>query len=175
MDRKYYCKRLKPSLFLSLESVIIIIGFFLITAGAAYAHEDHGANVKKTFSKHFQQTLFDITEHAAFSVEVLLDDKESKIGKDVVGIVIHDDSDSDVKGATIRIALKDLETGDIATGPLVITDKNNGLYIVSGLNWPRERRWELDVTVKKGEVEDGVKFILPDALKTLYPKGRYSP
>jgi len=139
------------------------------------AHEDQVSGEKITFTKHFQETLFDITEHAAFSVEILLNDKEYKIGKGVVGMVIHDDKDSDVKGAGITIVHKNLDTGESAPENIIITDKNNGLYIVSGLNLEREGRWELDITVKKGNVGDSVKFMLPDALKKLYPKGKYSP
>ncbi len=153
--------------------VVLVLG--LIDAVPLGAHEDQVPGGKITFTKHFQETLFDITEHAAFSVEVLLNDKEYKIGKGVVGIVIHDDKDSDVKGAGITIVLKNLDTGENVPETITITDKNNGLYIVSGLNLERAGRWELDITVKKGNVGDSVKFILPDALKKLYPKGRYTP
>ena len=77
--------------------VVLVLG--LMNAVPLCAHEDQVSGEKVTFTKHFQETLFDITEHAAFSVEVLLNDKEYKIGKGVVGMVIHDDKDSDVKGA----------------------------------------------------------------------------
>jgi hypothetical protein len=60
-------------------------------------------------------------------------------------------------------------------GTLAVTDKGNGLYIVSGLNLQRDGRWELAITIKKDGVEDRVKFVLPDALKERVPKGRYSP
>ena len=147
--------------------------FGLLTVG--HAHEGHIQGNKKIFTKHFQNTLFDITEHGAYSVEILLDDKEYKIGKDVVGIVVHDEKDSDVIGAKITIVHKNLATGELVPGTLTITDKENGLYIVSGLNLQRDGRWELAVTVKKGDVEDSVKFLFPDVLKERHPKGQYSP
>lgn|SRR5208282_722093 len=154
---------------------LVVLVLCLMNAVPLCAHEDQVSGEKITFTKHFQETLFDITEHAAFSVEILLNDKEYKIGKGVVGMVIHDDKDSDVKGAGITIVHKNLDTGESAPENIIITDKNNGLYIVSGLNLEREGRWELDITVKKGNVGDSVKFMLPDALKKLYPKGKYSP
>ena len=154
---------------------IVLLVWSLIDAAPLGAYEDQVPGGKKTFTKHFQETLFDITEHAAFSVEILLDDKEYKIGKGVVGIVIHDDKDSDVKGAGITIAHKNLDTGESLPETISITDKDNGLYIVSGLNLEREGRWELGITVMKGNVVDNVKFILPDALKKRYPKGKYTP
>ncbi len=64
---------------------------------------------------------------------------------------------------------------NLCPAPLTITDKENGLYIVSGLNLQRDGRWELSVTVRKGDVEDSVKFLFPDVLKERHPKGRYSP
>ena len=130
---------------------------------------------KPLFTKHFQNTLFDITEHVRYSVEILPDDKEYKIGKNVIGIVIHNSHDQDVIGAEITFVLKDLATGKNFPIAPVTKDRGNGLYIVSGLDLLKEGKWELGITVKKGGVEDSVKFILPNALKAHLPKGRYSP
>ncbi len=152
---------------------VLVAGLFAVLA--ANAHEGHGSGEKKIFTKHFQETLFDITPHAAFSVEVILNNKEYTIGQNVIGIVVHNAEDEDVVGAKITVGLKNIETGALEGGPLSITDKHNGLYIVSGLDLKREGRWELSVTVNKGDTEEGVKFVLPDALKKPYPKGRYSP
>jgi hypothetical protein len=154
-------------------SAVMVAG--LLVVPAANAHEGHGAGGKKLFTKHFQETLFDITPHAAYSVEVILNNDEYKIGEGVIGIVVHNAKDEDVVGAKIDVKLKNLETGALAGGPINIVDKHNGLYIVSGLGLKREGRWELSVMIKKDDTEDGVKFILPDALKKPYPKGRYSP
>ena len=155
--------------------VIVALTLPLLAAGASDAHEDHDVATKSIFTKHFQETLFDITDHASYSVEVLLDDKEYKIGKNVIGIVVHDARDHDVKGASLAIVLKNLATGENAPGAPVVMDKGNGLYIVSNLNLKREGRWELGITVGKNGAVDHVKFILPDALEHLLPKGRYSP
>ena len=155
--------------------IIAVLMVSLLVPGPSIAHEDQGRKEKSLFTKHFQETLFDITGHAAYSIEVLLDDKEYDIGKNVIGIVLHDAHDADVKGAELIIVHKDLATGETAPEALKVTDKGNGLYIVSGLNLLRDGRWELSITAKKDGVEDGVKFVLPDALKDRAPKGRYSP
>ena len=151
----------------------VALAFSLFVTGPAGAHEDHGG--KKLFTKHFDGTLFDITGRASYSVEVLLDEKEYKIGKDVIGIVVHDAHDEDVKGAELMIVHRDLSSGKKAPGTLTVVDKGNGLYTVSGLNLQRDGRWELAITVKKDGIEDRAKFVLPDALKDRVPKGRYSP
>src|SRR5574340_1013166 len=98
-------------------SLILVLG--LHTAGLA--HEGHDPDKKKIFTKHFQNTLFDIAEHGAYSVEVLLDDSEYKIGKGVVGIVVHGEKDNDVAGAKLTIVHKNLDTGEAATESLKIT------------------------------------------------------
>jgi hypothetical protein len=134
-----------------------------------------GQGEKKIFTKHFQETLFDITRKASFSIEILLDDKEYDIGKNVIGIVVHDSDDKDVKGVDLTFSYKNLETGEKAPDKPVIDDKGNGLYIISGLDLEKEGRWELGISLKKDDVEDRVSFILPDALKKRHPKGRYSP
>jgi hypothetical protein len=130
---------------------------------------------KPLFTKHFKSTLFAITEHALYSVEILLDDNEYTIGKNVVGMVIHNAKDEDVNGAEITFVVKDLASGKNSPVTPKVTDKGNGLYIVSGLDLRKEGKWELTIIVKQGRIEDRVKFILPDALKARVPKGRYSP
>lgn len=153
----------------------LVLAFWLLVPICAGADDNAGPGGKKLFTKHFQESLFDITEHAMFSVEVILDEKEYKIGKDVIGIVLHDDHDKDVRGATLMIISKDLQTGEQAAGPSAITDKGNGLYIVSGVDLKRKGTWELLITVKKDKAEDHVRFVFPSVLKERYPKGRYSP
>ncbi|UCE79146.1 MAG: hypothetical protein JSV13_00460 [Nitrospiraceae bacterium] len=103
------------------------------------------------------------------------DDKEYDIGKNVIGIVIHNADDKDVKGIDLTFSYKNLETGENAPDTPGIDDKGNGLYSISGLDLQKEGRWELAISQKKDDVEDGVSFILPDALKNRHPKGRYSP
>jgi hypothetical protein len=154
------------------------LAFLLCAAGPAVAtHQGHGAPAteKELFTKHFQQTLFDITAHADYSVEVLLNDREYPIGKDVTGIIIHNLHDEDVRGADLTIVQKDLATGENVPLKLAVTDKHNGLYIVSGLDLKRKGKWELLITVNKDGVQDSVTFVFPDVLKQFYPKGRYSP
>ncbi len=155
---------------------LVIVLTLLASNPSSATHKGESAGGGKTlFTKHFQNTLFDITEHAAYSVEILLDDKEYKIGKNVVGIVIHNANDEDVSSAKLAFILKDLIAGKNSPVTAVVTDKGNGLYIVSGLDIKKEGKWELEITVQKDRVEDRVKFFLPDALKTRMPKGRYSP
>jgi hypothetical protein len=157
---------------LGLTSAVLVFGLLVSLPVEASGKDTSDKNI---FTKHFNETLFDITENANFSVEILLDDKEYDIGKDVTGIVIHGKGDKDVAGAELKIAYKNLKTAKTTPAEIKITDRGNGLYIVSGLDLERDGRWELLITVKKGSLEDSVGFVFPDALKKRYPKGRYSP
>jgi len=155
---------------------LLMVSLLFVGNAASAASEGGSAGGGKTiFTKHFHNTLFDITEHAAYSVEILLDDQEYKIGKNVTGVVIHNAHDEDVIGAEVTFVLKDLIAGKNSPLTTVVTDKGNGLYTVSGLDLQKQGRWELAITIKKGPIEDLVKFVLPDALKARVTKGRYSP
>jgi len=143
--------------------------------GASQKDQLQISGEKRLFTKHFENTIFDITEHAEYSVEVLLDDKEyKKLGKNVIGVVIHNAHDEDVAGASLTIGLKSLD-GNETEQPYRVTDKGEGLYTVSGLDLERPGRWELTIGVKKNGIEDRVRFTLPDAIRNRVPKGRYSP
>lgn len=155
--------------------ISLAVVLFVFASGPAGSREGHDLAEKVLFTKHFKESLFDVTEHAAYSLEVLLDDSEYKIGKDVIGIVVHDKRDEDVIGAELTIVQKDLATHETAPVKLTVTDKKNGLYIVSGLDLKKDGKWELLITVRKAGVEDRVKFIFPDVLKERPAKGRYSP
>jgi hypothetical protein len=153
----------------------LAVVLFVFTLGPADSHENQKPAEKVLFTKHFRESLFDVTGHALYSLEVLPDDKEYKIGKDVIGIIVHNQKDEDVIGAELTIVQKSLANGQTYPDKLTVTDKKNGLYIVSGLDLKREGKWELLITVKKAGVEDSVKFVFPDVLKDRPAKGRYSP
>lgn len=153
------------------------LGFCLLSAGYAVnvSAQEH-KNVRASFTKHFKETLFDITTKAEFSVEILPDDREyKKLGKDVVGLVVHNSHDEDVEKAAIAIDFRNLDTGETATGAPVVKEKGDGLYTVSNLDLKRDGRWQLTVTIKKGKVEDSVRFLFPDVFKDRLPAGRYNP
>jgi len=145
---------------------MLILFSTVINVWAHHQEEKTGAG-KASFTKHFNGSLFMITEKGEFSIEVLLDEKEYKIGKDVIGIVVHDKNDGDVENADIKISYKDMKETP------VIREKGAGLYVVSNLDIKTEGRWELNITVKKKKKEDAAAFIFPASLNKLLPAGKY--
>src|SRR5512140_2157642 len=89
-----------------------LLGYFYFQAGYAsdvFAHE--GAHGKASFTKHFRETAFDITAKGEFSIEILFDDSEyKKLGKGVIGLVVHNSHDEDVEKATVTIDFRNLDT-----------------------------------------------------------------
>ncbi len=154
-----------------------LLGSCLLLAGFANNISAlEGKDVKAVFTKHFQKTIFDITGRAKFSVEILLDDREyRKLGKNLVGIVIHNSHDEDVEKAAVIIDFRNLDSGKPAEEKPVVQERGDGLYTVSNLDLKKEGRWKLTITVKKGADEDSVQFLFPDALKSFLPAGRYNP
>lgn len=160
-------------LFKTIASLVfcLVLAVFLMDASSEEKRE-----AKQAFTKHFQETVFDITSKAKFSVEILLDDKEyKKLGKDVVGIVIHNARDEDVEKAVITLDFRNLETGEPAADKPVMKERGDGLYTVSDLDLRKKGGWKLVVTVKKDSEEDSAQFLFPDVLKNPLPKGRYNP
>lgn len=154
--------------YLLLFAVLISLAVFYDSG----AHEIHASEGKKLFTKHFDRTLFEITTQGRFSIEILLDDSEYPIGKNVIGVVIHNDRDEDVAGADIRFTLRNDQQ---SIPEPAIVDKNNGLYIVSGLDLRKDHPFSLLLSVTKNDVHDTAQFIFPECLNNLNPKGKYSP
>ena len=157
---------MKKASILALTLLAVFALFsFLNTASAAD---------KPLFTKHFSESLFNITEKGLFSVEILMDDKEyPKLGKGVIGLVIHDQADQDVEGAEITITSV-MPEGQASTDAPVVKDKGEGLYTVSNLSLKKEGKWELRIGVKKKNQADTASFQFPDVVNTPLKKGKYS-
>jgi len=149
-------------------TVVLTAVLFLIASGAGQVrgHEGHDKEGGR-FTKHFKETYFALTEKKEFSVEVLPDEKEYKIGKDAVGIVIHNSHDEDVEGATVTVI-----TGE-GVQPLTAKEKGGGLYLVSKLNLKKEGTWRLEIRIKKESVADRAVFEFPGVTKRFLSPGIY--
>ena len=123
--------------------VFSIVAFIAIAILAAYVSAHREADEKDKFTKHFTGSIFRITENGEFSIELIPDEKEYKIGKDVIGIVVHDKHDGDVENADIEISYEGMSESPI------IKEKGEGLYIIKKLDLKREGHWSFQMTIKK--------------------------
>ena len=156
-----------------MKRATIFVFITLVVSTLICFGDTANASDKPKFTKHFNESLFNITNRGLFSVEILLDDLEyPKLGKNVIGLVIHNADDKDVEGAIIKITAT--PEGQAWTDVPVIKDKGDGLYGVSNINLKNGGKWELRIDVKKAEFEDSTTFIFPDVLNTSLHKGKYS-
>lgn len=146
-----------------LVASIAVIAFF------ANASAHAGSNEKgASFTKHFSETLFAISEKGQVSIEVLLDEKEYKIGSDVFGIVIHDSHDEDVEDAKVMVTVTGIDA------PLKVREKGGGLYLVPNAGLPQHGAWSMGISVKKKKTDDGAVFNFPEVLSNRMPAGKYN-
>jgi len=141
---------------------LAILTFFAISYGHSGKHDG-----SSKITKHFNDTLFAVSEKGQVSVEVLLDEKEYKIGKDVIGIVIHDSHDEDVEDANLIVTVTGIAE------PLKVREKGSGLYLAPSVNLPKEGTWKLSIAVIKKKIEDRAIFAFPEVLKHRVPAGKY--
>ncbi len=147
-------------------SATTIACLLLCCVTVVFAHSgthDGGA----TFTKHFNETLFAISEKGQVSIEVLLDEKEYKIGKHMVGIVVHDSHDEDVEDAKLEVTV----TGNAE--PLKVKEKGGGLYLMANDGLPKSGSWELKIGIRKKKIDDSALFLFPEALQNRLPAGKY--
>jgi len=159
-----------------LRKLFVLFGMviFVLCLVRAEAREDTKTTDGKLFTKHFNTSLFAITSKGHFSIEILLDDSEYPIGKNTVGVVVHNDMDKDVAGASLKIILIDPEKGEHAVPGSAIDDKANGLYIVTGLDLELEGQMELSIEITVDGITDNVQFQFPEVTEDINPKGKYS-
>ncbi len=145
--------------------MLILLFAFVVQVPVSPAKVEAGESA--AFTKHFHETLFAISEKGQVSIEILLDDKEYAIGKDVIGVVIHDLHDEDVEDAKLDVIV----TGNAE--PLKVKEKGGGLYLVASAGLPKDGKWELRLAVKKKKIDDGAIFIFPDVMKDKLAAGKY--
>lgn len=114
------------------------------------------------FTKHYANSLFEVTEHGLFSVEMLIVGNELKVGQNTMDIIVHDKNDHDVMGAEITVTPWMPEMGHGAIETPVVTERGGGLYGVENVVPIMGGSWELKVTVKSGGDQDTAVFTFPD-------------
>lgn len=140
-----------------------IIGIQLMIGPLLYVFAG-SANAKNISgnTKHFEGSLFRISENELFSIEMVIKEKELKAGINTVDLIIHDKNDSDVSGAELTVVPWMPEMGHGVSEKPVVTEKGNGLYSVNNIVLIMTGRWDLKITVKKDTVKDTAVFNFPE-------------
>ncbi|UCG38056.1 MAG: FixH family protein [bacterium] len=113
-------------------------------------------------TKHYEDSLFKVTDNGSFGVEVMLPSGDLEMGVNSLDLIIHDSSDADVTGARIVVEPWMPEMGHgVSTAP-AISERGGGMYEVRDVMFSMTGEWELRITVTSGDVTDKVAIELPE-------------
>lgn len=144
---------------MSMNRVLLLLFPAFFFALSPLFGMDDTANAGIT--KHYDESIFKKTEKGFFGVEVMINQKDLKMGVNTIDVIVHDKNDRDVPGAEIEVTPWMPEMGHGATEKSVVTERGGGLYSVGNIIFVMTGHWELRVTVRKGEVEDHAVFDFP--------------
>jgi hypothetical protein len=117
------------------------------------------------FTRHYEDSLFKVTDSGLFSVEIVTPSSELKVGLNTLNLIVHERLDLELTGAVVTITPWMPDMGHGVTVEPEIKEKGGGLYAAENVGFSMTGRWELRITVKKGGVEDTVVFDFPDIRK----------
>lgn len=138
-------------------AILIFLILFTGCASAPMEPHEHGE-----FTKHYEESLFKVTENGMFSIEMIIKEEGLKAGINAVELIIHDKNDRDVIGADISVTPWMPEMGHGVFEKPVITEGGGGLYTVENIILVMGGHWELKVHVKADDIVDGAVFDFPD-------------
>jgi YtkA-like len=108
------------------------------------------------------ETLLQVSAKGLFKVEMTLQGKSLKVGKNTFELFVRDKKGKEVPGAYIIVLPHIYQHGESVLIKGKVTEKGKGHYTVEGLYIEIPGHWVLKVTVKKGDKEDIVNFDFPE-------------
>ncbi len=172
---------------MKIISVIALI-FFIFLQGCGSTGEQpvaydqdhskphkHDSSETGKLTKHYEESIFRLSEKGRYSVEMLLRSGELKTGVNTIDIIVHDKHDNDVTGAKVKVVPWMPEMGHGVFETPLITEKGGGLYNVENVIFSMSGHWELKISINKDGLEDRVVFDLPQVGFTHGHKKRAMP
>jgi len=140
-------------------AIVFLLALLFPSLGFAHHTDPPSAG---SYTKHYEQSLFKVTEKGLFSVEMVIKEKELKVGVNTLDIIVHDKNDKDVAGAAVTVTPWMPEMGHGVFEQPVVTERGGGLYSIENIILIMGGRWELRIKIKREDVEDSVTFDFPD-------------
>lgn len=120
--------------------------------GAGKKPDEHSS-----LTKHYEESIFQLTDNGLFSVEMLIKDNELATGMNAVDIIIHDQQDRDVVGADVTVTPWMPAMGHGVFEKPVITERGGGLYAVENIMLSMGGHWEVRIGIElKEDRPDGI-------------------
>jgi len=119
-------------------------------------HED----VKMT--KHFDDSLTKMTDNNLFSLELVIPDKDLKMGVNEVEIIVHHATGGDVAQAQLTVTPWMPDMGHGVLQKPIVMERGGGLYSVENVVLSMTGHWQLKIKVAKDNNEDEAVFDFPE-------------
>jgi hypothetical protein len=147
-----------------MRTILLAIAVMLFPCFVFAHHTDNPEAGQHT--KHYEQSLFKMTDNGLYSVEMVIKDKDLKVGVNSLDIIVHDKSDKDVASAEIKVVPWMPEMGHGVFEKPVVKERGGGTYSIENIILIMEGRWELRLKIKKNNTEDNVTFDFPDVSRS---------
>jgi hypothetical protein len=147
-----------------MRTILLVISAVLFPCFVYAHHTDSSEPAQHT--KHYEQSLFKMSDNGLYSVEMVIKDKDLRVGVNTLDIIVHDKSDKDVAGAEIKVVPWMPEMGHGVFEKPVVKERGGGTYSVENIILIMEGRWELRLKIKKNNAEDNVTFDFPDVSRS---------
>ena len=113
-------------------------------------------------TKHYENSLFKMTDHSLYSVEMVIKDRELSVGVNSFDIIVHDKKDKDVIGADIKVVPWMPDMGHGVFEKPIVKERGGGTYSIENVVLIMEGKWELKLKIRKNGTEDNVTFDFPE-------------
>ncbi len=151
--------------------LVLIVALFILLPGCAVKQDttgehmdgagEHGhGDVKIT--RHFDNSLTKLTDNNLYSLELVIPEKELKMGVNSVEIIIHHATGGDVAQAELAVTPWMPAMGHGVSQKPSVIERGGGLYSVDNVIFSMTGHWQLQVRVSKGAKTDTAVFDFPE-------------
>ena len=147
--------------------LVVMVLFFLVGCAATQesamppGSQQHAA-AKPAITKHYEQSLAKWTDNGLFTIEMVLPEKNLRMGFNSLEIIVHDKGNKDVPGAEITVTPWMPAMGHGVMEKPQVMERGGGLYSVTNLVLSMTGHWQLQVKVAKDGMTDNAVFEFPE-------------
>jgi len=147
-----------------MKATLLIVSVVLMSiVGCAQPQETTMVHEHKPeVAKHYDQSLAQWTDNKLFTIEMVIPEKELRMGVNSLELIVHDKDNKDIPDAEITVTPWMPTMGHGVMEKTMIMERGGGLYSVSNVVFSMTGHWQLLITVTKGGIEDKVVFDFPE-------------
>ena len=152
--------------------LFVIVALFFFLPGCAAQKEQtaghmegmaegHGHEDVK-ITRHFDDSLTKLTDNKLYSLELVIPEKNVKMGVNTLEIIVHHATGGDVAQAELTVTPWMPSMGHGAMQKPVVIERGGGLYSIDNVVFSMTGHWQLQVKIAKDDKEDTAVFDFPE-------------